>query len=431
MADYKSQNDAAWEQLFQEYQIVEQVKRFGRYEIDSAQINQVREARLMAKYDQSESLPAIFRRHGLSILPISRRRYVIGPFDTYQKVPYDYERDAEYRPLPTELRTLDVTNLYSEAAAINCAHIAGMIDDVLSGIPTYLTVSGRMTTDTFDMSVKSSVDGQPPHNVTVDKAQCEIDGGFEGDSGFVLLEAKNLTMPDFLVRQLYYPYRLWTARLSKPVVPVLMTYSNDIFDFFVYDFVDTTYYNSLQLKSHRRYTVVSQDITRADIDALLPRLRRVSDAVTLPQANDFNRVVDLLTVLRTRQRLTRDQITEEYGFDPRQTNYYTDAARFLGLLDKSTDNASGEIMFALSEAGRAVMSQRPRARYLGLIERILQHEIFYESFLLSLQQGEIPDNRAIAQVMLDHGSPLNPTTRERRASTVRSWLTWIWGRIAD
>lgn len=431
MADDKSQNDIAWEQLFLQYPILDQVERFGRYEIDASQINQVREARLMAKHDQRESLPSIFRQHHLSILPISRGRYVIGPFDTHQRVPYDYDLEVEYRPLPTDLQTLDVTNLYSEAAAINCAHIAGMIDDVLGGVPTYLTVSGRMTTHTFDMTVKSSIDGQPPYNIMVDKAQCEVDGGFEGDTGFVLLEAKNLTMPDFLVRQLYYPYRLWKARLSKPVIPVLMTYSNDIFDFFVYEFADTVSYNSLNLKSHRRYTVVSQDITRADIDALIARLRRVPDSVTFPQANDFNRVVDTLTILHTRQSLTRDQITEEYGYDPRQTNYYTDAARFLGLVDKSTDDATGDIIFELSEAGRALMSQQPRMRYLGLIERILQHEIFYQSFLLSLQRGTIPDSRAIAQVMLDQGSSLNPTTRERRASTVRSWLTWIWQRIAD
>lgn len=386
----------------------------------------------MAKFDQSGSLPGIFRTNGLSILPVSRSRYVIGFFETHEEVKYDYKTDPVYMPLPSDLdlQSLDPANLYSETAAVNCAQLAGIIEDVI-GEEVYLTVNGRMTTNTFQVRVKSTTKGSAPYTLNVDRAQCEVDGGFEGPSQFVLLEAKNLTMPDFLVRQLYYPFRLWSSRLLKPVTPVLMTYSNDIFDFFVYSFDDHQYYNSLRLVRHKRYTVIPQDIFRDDVEALRANIQFVPEEVTFPQANDFERVVDLLTILARRKTLTRDLVTAEYGFTSRQTYYYTDAARYLGLLEKSTDSTTNERVFTLTTDGKKLFQQRPRDRYLGIIRRILEHRVFYEAFMLSLQQGNIPDTDSIVAIMAQFNIPLTGTTPPRRAGTVQRWLEWIWGRIAD
>lgn len=408
------------------------MKRFGYFQIESSQINDLRQSRLMAKYDRSEELPRIFRDNHLSILPVSRRRYVIGPFVTHHELPYDNGMDVEYRQIDPDLQTIDAANLYSEAVALSCAYISGMIDTV-AGEPTRLTVSGRMTTDNFDFLIDNYEPSQPSLRIEVDKAQCEIDGGFEGGSCFVLLEAKNTTVKDFAVRQLYYPYRLWQARVSKPVLPVLMTYSNDIFDFFVFDFTETQHYNSLQLRRHHRFSAITQEVTRADVEALIASSQSVLDDPKLPfpQANDFSRIVGLLTILGKHRFLTPNDITQLYSFDARQTGYYTNAARYLGLIEKLRDPTRHRITFALTKDGRNLISQSNRLRDLALIRRILQHEVFYRSFLLGLKQGGIPDIPTIAQVMIDCGIDLGQVTRDRRAGAVRGWLTWIWGRIAD
>src|SRR5699024_11404678 len=55
--------------------------------------------------------------------------------------------------------------------------------------------------------------------------------------------------------------------------------------------------------------------------------------ISFPQANSFERVINICELLNA-QELSREQVTEEYAFDIRQTNYYTDAARYLGLLEK-------------------------------------------------------------------------------------------------
>ncbi|MEO7002648.1 MAG: translation elongation factor, partial [Ktedonobacterales bacterium] len=75
--------------------------------------------------------------------------------------------------------------------------------------------------------------------------------------------------------------------------------------------------------------------------------------------------------------------------------------------------------------------QRHKLRYIGLIRKILEHEVFYRTFLVSLQQGGIPDTASISDIMKDCNVPLNETTIGRRAGTVRRWIQWIWEQIAD
>ena len=70
-------------------------------------------------------------------------------------------------------------------------------------------------------------------NVTVENSRMEIDGGYEGVNSLALVEAKNVVAEDFLVRQLYYPYRLWKSKITKKVRPIYVVYSNGIFASFV------------------------------------------------------------------------------------------------------------------------------------------------------------------------------------------------------
>ncbi len=266
----ESKNDLAWAKLFKQYQILSEVKRSGRFQISSSQINEFRESRLMAKFDHEVNLPAIFREHRLSILPVSRSEYLIGPFVTHQRLAYAAGPEVESIEPVGDLQSLDYTNLYSEAAALNYAYVSGLIDNLI-GEKTYHTVSGRMSTDSFAFTIQSTDLSEPPIEVAVENSQCEIDGGYEGSEHFILVEAKNFAVEDFLVRQLYYPYRLWSAKLSKRVVPVLMTYSNDVFDFFMFDVTKDHDYNSLRLARRKRYSFLQEDITRDDISALVSR----------------------------------------------------------------------------------------------------------------------------------------------------------------
>lgn len=72
MSEYKGLNDTAWEYLFDKYDISNRVDIYGDFIISATQIKEVREPRLMAKFDHVVNLPKIFADNGLSILPITR-----------------------------------------------------------------------------------------------------------------------------------------------------------------------------------------------------------------------------------------------------------------------------------------------------------------------------------------------------------------------
>jgi hypothetical protein len=112
-----------------------------------------------------------------------------------------------------------------------------------------------MSSGCFDYCINT---GQAVQKIEVQNAQVEIDAGYEFFNGFCIVEAKNIAVEEILIRQLYYPYRLWTRKISKPVIPLLMVYSNDTFYFFQYNFTEIFNYNSLELVSYKSYTFANE-----------------------------------------------------------------------------------------------------------------------------------------------------------------------------
>jgi hypothetical protein len=215
--------DKAWEILFEKHDIISQVSANGCFRIKSSEINLVKEARLMAKFDQSTQLPKVFRHHKLSILPVGRGVYAVGHFKTHEKIIY-----PRAKPIPVsipDLETLDHTNLYSESAALLFAYNSGIIQNVTNTTNIHYTVNGRMSSGRFDFYINNR---NASERIYVQNAQVEIDAGFEIDNGFYVVEAKNIAVDEILIRQLYYPYRLWMGKIQKPVIPLFMVYSNDI-----------------------------------------------------------------------------------------------------------------------------------------------------------------------------------------------------------
>jgi hypothetical protein len=425
----KTANDQAWEKLFDSHNILEEIDKNGFFEIASSQINQERESRLMAKFDHSVNLPKIFRENHLSILPISRSKYVVGKLDTHFKVGYDSKIEVIAVEFPAEIESIDYTNLYSESSALHCAFNIGIIDDLV-GEKTAYTVSGRMSTESFNFNITNSITNKP-YSIKVKNSQCEIDAGFESDNYFVLIEAKNYAIDDFLIRQLYYPYRLWSKKITKKVIPVLMTYSNDIFSFFIYEFTNNQDYNSLRLREQKNYTIAPEEIQLSDVADVFSNVIVIAEPdVPFPQADKFERVVDLLSLLLDRD-LTKDDITENYEFDRRQADYYTNAGLYIGLIEKYKNQTTNKITFCLTSEGRLILKKRPKLKYLDLMDKILEHQVFYLVFELWIKQGQIPSQDQICKIISESRPDLNDTTMKRRYSTVRGWIFWIWSQMKD
>lgn len=414
----------AWEELFERHDILNKIQENGYFRISATEINTLKEARLMARFDQSSKLPDIFKDNNLSILPVSRGDYLIGPYKTHHRVDYD---DVELIPVKIpDLETIDYTNLYSESSALLFAYNSGIVSDILESISkVYFTVNGRMGSGNFDFKIDSTKQNGETMNVSVLNSQIEIDAGYETDDFFCIFEAKNVAVEELIIRQLYYPYRLWRSKISKPVIPVFLVFSNDIFHAFIYRFTDDNHYNSIELIGHKAYTFASEAILRTDVDELIRRIvmRAEPSDIPFPQANSFERIVDLLSILFDSE-LTTDEVTNKYVFDVRQTDYYITACVYLGLV-KRVVSESGETKYQLTPEAQDIMKKNFRGKYLGLIQRVLEFPVFNEVYKKSIETGLVPDVPEIVPIMKHHGVPLGEGTLMRRASTVKNWVAWI------
>lgn len=426
-----TKNDLAWENLFHRYNILEQIESKGEFVISANQIKEEREPRLMTKFDHHINLPKIFLKNKLAILPITRGDYAIGHFDVYHQFE-DEKMDITRVQLPDYVQSLNVDNITSEAMALNAAVASGIIADFLEEEPESLvpTVSGRMGSGSFSFHVDNISAKKQSYCIQVDKSQVEIDAAYEGLKFLSLFEAKMDLAEDFLIRQLYYPFRLWKNKVSKEVKTVFLVYSNGIYHIMEYAFDDIDNYNSLHLVKQRRYSIEDTTITMEDIQSVLHNVAPVPepDKIPFPQANSFERVINLCELIKSsNEDVTKDKVTESYAFDERQSDYYTNAARYLGLIEK-LHNKRREPVYKLTSKGAKILSSNYKQRQLEFCKCILEHPVFARALSKYLTTGTMLKGSDVVQLMKDAKiKKIKGDTMGRRSSSVIGWINWIVG----
>ena len=426
-----SLNDIAWEKLFKKYNILHAIDSQGYFEISATQIKEFREPRLMAKFDHTINLPRIFQNNKLAILPITRGKYIISRFKAYHKFEADDNMPITQASLPSYIQSLDCNNIPSEAVALNCAVAAGIMKDFLDDDEIIPTVSGRMGSGVFDFNIASLNIPNNVHSITVNNSQIEIDAAYEGRKSLALIEAKRDLSEDFLIRQLYYPYRVWQDRVTKTVRPIFLVYSNGIYRLYEYQFVDPNNYSSLQLIKQKNYSIEDTTISITDIQDVLNKSSIIKEPkISFPQADSFERIINICELLNE-QELSRNDVTENYAFDGRQTNYYTDAARYLGLVKKRTENYTP--IYKLTNQGKQILNLSFKHRQLAYCSLILSHEVFAKILKTYLNTGIMPTKNNIIRIMKDCNlySMKSNSTFDRRSSTIKSWINWIISLVND
>ena len=414
-------NDTAWESIFDKYRILDEINKNGEYIISANQIKEFREPRLMTKFDHKVNLPAIFANNNLAILPITRGDYIISSFTAYKEFESP-SADVQRISIPSHIQSLMPQFLVSEAIALNCASACGILNDFLEDDEIVSTVSGRMSSGIFGFNIDTTIGTK---YIGVNNSQIEIDAAYEGVNYLSLFEAKRDLSDDFLVRQLYYPFRVWSSRVTKTVKPVFLIFSNGVFNMYQYQFDDLGNYNSLRLVKQKNY-IIATEICLADIENLLRNVPEVREPeISFPQANSMSRIINLIELLHEKP-MTKQDITTKYAFDERQTNYYTDAGRYLTLIDKGRDE-DNNIVFQLSERGKHIMRLEHKERQLALAAQILRHKVFRETLKIHLRCGEMPNTNMIVQIMKNSAlyNVKADSTYIRRSSTVVGWINWI------
>lgn len=416
----------AWKALIEKYDIVDKIEKNGVFHIKASQIKEFREPRLMAKWDSTDSLPEVLRTKKINILPDSRSSYVMSDFILYQEIPELVEKVEKmtHVELP-DYESIDVNNISSEANAINVLLLSGILDDFLGTSENVSTFNGRMGTGVFDFEVDTYRNVK--RRIHVDNAQCEIDGGFENDTSVVIMEAKNVVHDDFHIRQLYYPYRLWKTRVSKPIRLVFSIYSNQIYRLFEYRFRELEDYSSIELVKSKNYSLQDTEISLDELIVVRKETAVTTDDnmdntdIPFIQANSMDRIINLLENMYENP-MTSQQIAELMDFLPRQSDYYFNAGKYIGLFEKKTDDK--QVVVELTVLGNKVFKLNYKERQLKLVSLILEHKIFAHFFDTVIESGELPDTADIEKMMRAL-NVCNEPQINRRASSVYGWLKWI------
>lgn len=426
----------AWQVLIDKYDISTEISNNGFFKISASQIKEVKEPRLMAKWDSSEQLPNSLKKNKINLLPDSRSSYILSDFLLYQELPkvVEHVKNMAKVELP-DLQTINVDNISSEANAINVLQISGILEDFLEldlDDVLYATFNGRMSSGKFDFKVDTR--RQIQLKVDVDRAQIEIDGGFESDHCVVVLEAKNVLHEDFHIRQLYYPYRLWESKVDKPVRLIFSIYTNKIFRLMEYRFKEKGNYSSIELVRTKNYSLEDTSITLDEIKDVYDSIKDtevisdnmyVDDSVPFIQADNFERIVSLLENMYDNP-MTSDEIIELMKFTSRQKDYYFNAGKYLGLFQKIKEDKV--IKYGLTNIGVNVFKKSYKERQLELVKLILSHRIFRDLFTEILETGEIPNRKRVFELELEY-KVCSKKLASRRAISVISWLKWIFNLV--
>lgn len=415
---------SAWEKLFVKYQILDHITQNGSFKITADQIKEYREPRLMTKFDHSAFLPDLFGDNRISILPVNRNEFILSNHKIFNPLPSSLIKPM-IMGIPQGLQSIDYSRITSESIAINCAAASGMIAHFVGKSTLVPTVSGKMNSGVFSFNIFNT-HTKTEDTVYVDNSQIEIDAAYESDDTLYLIEAKRHYEDDFLVRQLYFPYRKWLGQVTKKVVPIYMIYSNEVFYFFEYDFADFNNYNSIRLVKSGAYTLFDYSITIEKLEEIVRSVNIVDEpSIPFPQADAFTRVIDLCELANS-SLVTKITMQDEYQFDIRQSDYYFNAAKYLGFLTKS----AGNTRITTTNLGKLILDGSYKDRVMRIVQEIVSHKVFNEVMKKYISDRVIPSKTEIVKVMKAshlHGVGLRggKSTYLRRASTISGWVKWI------
>lgn len=413
-------NSKAWFELLNENpEILEEVKTNGKAAITADKIRKYREPRLMAKFDSSDKRPKPFQDYDINIIPSSTKEYILGPFKLFQTFPDIDDLPIKSVTLPS-FDTLSFKNITSEATAINALTASGILESFLGTTPLSPTFNGRTRSGNFTFDVDCF--HSSPQSLDVQGAQIEVDGGFENAECVVILEAKNFLSPDFNVRQLYFPFRKYSALTDKPIRLVFCQYSNGIFNLFEYSFSNPGSYSSITAVQQARYTIEPIDITMDEIRSIYENCESHSaPAVPFPQANSLDRLISYLELLGNNGgHLSQAEFKEEAGVVSRQVDYYLNAGRYLGLVSLRSKDGVG-----LTPSGKGFYHAPPRERFIKLVTLIFGREIFRKVFSAYFLHGALPSKDEVALELQRANLQISGSTTPRRAETVLAWAQWI------
>lgn len=260
-------SDESWEAIFAKCKLVRHNFDNAPYIIEAAQIKEAcqhfkktgqKEVRILCKQDTREKRPRIFRDKGLFLLPVKNGTYAIIKGEGYVDIPEITSPLQEYEG-KLDFPLVSSGQGDSEMQHLDYAYAASLVRTFAGDDSLVLTIRGRKYTPEFDFTVGGRF------SIVANHVQTEVDSGYEGREGIVLVEAKNAATRNTIIRQLYYPYRQWKIFTGKDVAVMFFEKrktkdgkGGGEYHLWQFIFKDEKDYNSITLKRSARYAIRQQ-----------------------------------------------------------------------------------------------------------------------------------------------------------------------------
>ena len=430
--------DLAWEALDKYYHLLSTAEAEGFAELTADQISNMRticpeikfEPRLLTHFDNHQQQPKIFKDNHLSLLPRERGSYVIGYFDPFRRIigpkgQADFESYGDF-PIerissPKHLQSATTENRFNETMGMNWLANTGTLAKFVGEEDLMPTVAGRYAGGEWDYWVRSRGNLV---RLSAENPQIEVDAGYESDSYLVLTEAKNSAVWEFCMRQLYFPFRAWKRRVSKPIRTIFVAIDGDDFYLVEYRFPEPEVFEA-QLVGAKHYIIGGAGFTKRGLQRLHDDTSAEPEPnnVPFPQANSVPTVMDVIQFMAENPHANKNDIAEFVGFTDRQSDYYCHAAEYLGFLRKPGAGKPYELTKKGWDFCDATTKDSKRWMFA---EAMMRRAVFREMFEKMAEDSDASTDRDLAiRIMKKHINFNTDGMYIRRAGTVTSWMKWM------
>ncbi|MBU4285196.1 hypothetical protein KKF60_03385 [Patescibacteria group bacterium] len=251
-------NTKSWKKIFDDYKILDHDFNKSPFPISATQIKRAcqkfketseKEVRILCKQDNREGRPDIFKKYNLFLLPVKNGYYNIIKGEGYIDIPEIKKEIIVYSSkLDFQLDTAKIGN--SEMQHLDFAYAASLIRTFTEDPSLVLTIRGRKYTPNFEFKVGKQI-------IKVSSVQTEVDAGYEGKKQVVLIEAKNFSATNVIIRQLFYPFRQWQEQTKKKVITLFFDKASgeDVYSIWQFEFRDPKNYNSIKLVKSGKFRI--------------------------------------------------------------------------------------------------------------------------------------------------------------------------------
>ena len=143
--------------------------------------------------------------------------------------------------------------------------------------------------------------------------------------------------------------------------------------------------------------------------------------ISFPQADGMDDIIKLAEKLYVQNSLNKSQIMEFLNVKTRHYSFIISAGQYLGIFERNIG------IHNLSAKGKEIFSLSTRNRNLKIVCSVLEHKPFYDVFTKYLETKLIPTSDEIFEILKNNYiyNVNSDVTLRRRASSVRTWITWI------